>query len=220
MPLLASVSDSYPSYRGMRRVSCLKDFFNMPENEDRNLGKCEVKIYWKKATLGLGIVGTGIANASIYLIVTGYLLFHARAVETGLIFLWNLESVAVASPQPPFLHIASFALWSLLSFWLMVRVSARFSATAGRAFLLTTASVIVLTAFAFMVILDYPIASFLSDTDPALLRSLKTGALSPVSMVMAAGLTVFAFSAPSTRAGAGRTEKAASEIDTDAVTSS
>jgi hypothetical protein len=189
----------------------------MPENQDRNVGKCELKIQSKKAALGLGIVGTGIASASVYLVVTGYLLFHAQAVEAGLLLLWNFEPLSVTNPQPPFLYIASFALWSLLSFWLLVRVSVRLPSTAGRTFLLTTATVIVLTAFAFMAILDYPTASFLSDSDPALLRSFKTGALSPVSMVMAAGLTVFAFTALSKRGGAGRTKKAAAEIDADAV---
>lgn len=156
-----------------------------------------------------GSVGVGFASALVYLIVSGYLLFQAAAVESGLMFLWNLEPVAVTAPQPPLLQMASFSLWSALTFWSLLHISARSSAVRVRTTLLTTAIVLVVVGFAFMGTADYPKPSLLADTDPALLTCLRTGGLSPATMAMAAGLAVYAFWAPSTRAGARQTKNAA-----------
>lgn len=151
----------------------------------------------------------GFASAIVYLIVTGYLLFHAKAVESGLVFLWNLEPVTVTAPRPPFLQMVSLLLWSALIFWSLLEISARSSAIKIRPTLLTAAIILVVVALAIMATADYPQPSMLAGTDPAVVICLRTAGLSPATMAMAAGLAVFAFSAPSTRADVRQTKNAA-----------
>lgn len=137
----------------------------------------------------LGVL-VGVLAALIYLPLLGFLSFHERARQEGLVFSWDLADITTAEPQRTLLPVLGMILLSALFAWVLLWVSARFTAIApGWPLFLAGATLLAIVLLA-TIVFPTPVPNTLSLSESGFLAYGVAGATGATTAALGAVLCV------------------------------
>ncbi|WP_156027429.1 hypothetical protein [Mycetocola saprophilus] len=146
-----------------------------------------VKSVVKQRILGALV---GVLAALIYLPLLGFLSFHERARQEGLVVSWNLVDVTTAEPRRTLLPVLGMILLGALFAWALLRGSTRFRAITPGWPLFSAGATLLVIVLLTTIVSDVPVPDTLSLSESGFAAYVVAGATGATTAALGAVLCV------------------------------